>query len=447
MTRVNLGKDTSGRPLIVDDTWLAKLRVAEAKLNFKFTIVQGSWRGSSGAAASADTHNRGGVVDLRSWNLPARISPREAVRELRLAGLISWYRTNAQGFDPHIHTIDYGNPDLDPSAARQVIAWKKGRNGLANNGPDDGARVTIPKTPPKVIGVTPYRIDGGDISHWQDDPLNFSASEKAGLRWLYHKCTEGTTYVDPKYASRIIAIRKVMPAGAYHFAKPGSSGGLAQAQWFLRQAKLRDGDMWAMLDLEDRANLGIGALTDWTGRFIDFIKAETGSPAFIYTPFDLEDDFGCPLWTARYSNTNAAPKVPKPWKRYTIHQFTNGVYGVPNSIPGLGHIDLNTMNGDPAVLTKTFQLGNQEDEVTPEDFKKIQGMIDASVPKIVKAVLAARVDNKSPGAEAKPASGTVAGMLTNIEYSTEVDRKALDAKLDAILAAVQTHSAEPTPGE
>ena len=149
MELITLGLDTSGRPLVVDDRTLATLRAAQAALGFEFTIVQGSYRAGSGAAASAGTHDGGGVIDLRTWNLPAHISPQEAVRALRLAGLIAWYRTNAQGFDPHIHAIDYGNPRLAPSAARQVAAYEAGRNGLASNGPDDGPRVTIPQNPPR----------------------------------------------------------------------------------------------------------------------------------------------------------------------------------------------------------------------------------------------------------------------------------------------------------
>lgn len=149
MARVTLGVDTSGRPLVVDDRTLAKLRLAEARLGHTFVIVQGSWRGGSGATASAGTHDAGGVIDLRSWDIPATIGTTRAIRALREAGLIAWYRTQAQGFDPHIHAIDHGNPDLHPSAAYQVAEWKAGRNGLASRGPDDGPRVTIPTNPPE----------------------------------------------------------------------------------------------------------------------------------------------------------------------------------------------------------------------------------------------------------------------------------------------------------
>lgn len=148
MSRTTLGKDSSGRPLVVDDRTLAKLRRAEDRLGHKFTIVQGSWRGGAGAAASAGTHDRGGVIDLRTWDLPSGITPWQALVELRKAGLIAWYRTKVQGFDPHIHAVDYGNPDLHPSALAQVRAWERGENGLASGGPDDGPKVPIPKAPP-----------------------------------------------------------------------------------------------------------------------------------------------------------------------------------------------------------------------------------------------------------------------------------------------------------
>src|SRR5690606_34121913 len=108
MGRIDLGLDTSNRPLVVDDRTLAKLRLAEKRLGHTFTIVQGSWRAGDGATASAGTHDRGGVLDLRTWNL-GTITPWQALVALRKAGLIAWYRTPAQGFDPHIHAIDYGN--------------------------------------------------------------------------------------------------------------------------------------------------------------------------------------------------------------------------------------------------------------------------------------------------------------------------------------------------
>lgn len=147
MKRVNLGTDSSGRPLVIDSRTAAKLACAERRLGRTLTIVQGSYRGGQGAAASAGTHDGGGVIDIRTWDQP---DPQQMVRVLRECGFIAWYRTRAQGFDPHIHAIDYGNPALSPSAAHQVREWEAGRNGLASRGLDDGPRVTIPKRAPRA---------------------------------------------------------------------------------------------------------------------------------------------------------------------------------------------------------------------------------------------------------------------------------------------------------
>lgn len=157
MTRVTLGRDTSGRPLVLDRTTLDKLAYAEAMSGLTFVIVQGSWRGGAGAQASAGTHDRGGVVDIRSRDFTAA-QKADALLWLRRAGLIAWLRTPEQGFDEHIHALDYGNPDLDPSAARQVTAWANGRNGLANNGPDDGPRVDVPRTVPTIPQEKPMTV-------------------------------------------------------------------------------------------------------------------------------------------------------------------------------------------------------------------------------------------------------------------------------------------------
>lgn len=181
MLKISLGVDTSGRALVLDDRTLAKLRHAEARLGFTFTVVQGSYRSGEGAAASAGTHDRGGVIDLRTWNLPADIAPERAVRVLRESGLIAWYRTQAQGFDPHIHAIDYGNPDLAPAAAGQVKAWEQGYNGLASYGPDDGPRVAVPKNPP-----TPEPSEEDDMFN-PDEPINLKdpkgTKEAQGMTW------------------------------------------------------------------------------------------------------------------------------------------------------------------------------------------------------------------------------------------------------------------------
>lgn len=83
-----------------------------------------------GAKASGGTHSTGGAFDI--WQHDAT-----TVKVAREMGAAAWARTRAQGFDPHTHGVLNGCPHNGP-ARYQIAALARGRNGLANNGPDDG---------------------------------------------------------------------------------------------------------------------------------------------------------------------------------------------------------------------------------------------------------------------------------------------------------------------
>lgn len=114
----------------VDAITDAALSAAEKRLGKKLSVVQGSYNGGK-VAASAGTHDLGGVVDLMPWDW------QEVVPALRAVGFAAWYRPAIPGlWNAHIHAvlIDHGN--LAPSAARQVQAYLARRNGLKDNAPD-----------------------------------------------------------------------------------------------------------------------------------------------------------------------------------------------------------------------------------------------------------------------------------------------------------------------
>ena len=120
----------------------------------EFVVTQGSYQDT--VEASAGTHNLGGVVDL-VW-----CDHSECLYALRMAGMAAWHRTPAQGpWRDHVHAVVIGHPYLAPAAARQVTAYLSGRNGLANNGPDDGPRLDpIPRPVwpyPQEDDMPPYR--------------------------------------------------------------------------------------------------------------------------------------------------------------------------------------------------------------------------------------------------------------------------------------------------
>lgn len=201
--------------------------------------------------------------------------------------------------------------------------------------------------------TAPLRIDGVDLSHHNPVTLEgLKLAKAAGVKFVYHKATEGTTYTDPTFRERRgLCERAGIPFGGYHFAWPEKGDAKAEAEAFLKTFSVfRPGrDLRPMLDLEERGRLDRNELSDWAADWVAVVSKAAGVTPVIYTPFDLDATAvrGCPLWVARYSNGNLPPRIPEPWSDWFVRQFSNGEYGVPKVVPGLGFVDLNTLH-DPA---------------------------------------------------------------------------------------------------
>jgi lysozyme len=202
------------------------------------------------------------------------------------------------------------------------------------------------------------RIDGFDLSHFQDQKIDWTKAHKAGAKFVFHKATQGTGFVDPNYAKRRIEHRgHGIRWGAYHFAEPEKNGGTAQARHFLKVAGLKKHNMLPVLDLETNPNhLSTEDMTEFVADFFRECARQLGTKrGIIYTPYRLNPIKGLHLrlWSARYSNANAKPPVPAPHKKYAIRQFSDGKFGVPRSLPGVGAVDLNHIrNGLEKALWK-----------------------------------------------------------------------------------------------
>ncbi|PXY31384.1 peptidoglycan-binding domain-containing protein [Prauserella muralis] len=137
LTRViNIGGRTTmdGEP--VNRRTADMVKAAEKRAGVSFTVTQGSY---GGVDASGGTHDGGGAVDISVRGLPSSTA---AVKALRQVGFAAWYRSPSQGpWAAHIHAVAISDTDLSPEAQRQVGAYFEGRNGLADNGKDDGPQV------------------------------------------------------------------------------------------------------------------------------------------------------------------------------------------------------------------------------------------------------------------------------------------------------------------
>lgn len=120
---------------------VAMLKEAQRLSGVTLLVEQGSYSPGEDPT-SAGTHDGGGAVDLDAEALTA--AKRTAlVTAMRRVGFAAWLRTPSQGDWPlHIHGIAVNDTDLSLAAQKQVGQYYLGRNGLANNGPDDGPQVT-----------------------------------------------------------------------------------------------------------------------------------------------------------------------------------------------------------------------------------------------------------------------------------------------------------------
>lgn len=125
----------------MDPSTKKRLDIARLKSGLALRVTQGGYNAGA-VSESAGTHDGGGVIDISvkdmTWD-----QIWAALTALREAGFIAWYR-NAGFKTPHIHAVERSSKTLSEGARKQVLAYNRGRNGLANNGADDGPKVDIP---------------------------------------------------------------------------------------------------------------------------------------------------------------------------------------------------------------------------------------------------------------------------------------------------------------
>lgn len=188
--------------------------------------------------------------------------------------------------------------------------------------------------------VTPLQVHGADVSH-HNGGLDLERAKANGLRFLYHKVTEGTSLVDEEYARRRRAAAAAgLPFGGYHFARPEGKDARAEALWFLKHLEVGPTDLVPALDLEVDGGLTPGQLTGWAEDFCDVVRRQVGVQPVLYSPWRLT---GRDLvrWVPRYNRDNRRPDIP-----WDIFQFSGGAEfpGTPSTFPGLGAVDLNHFN-------------------------------------------------------------------------------------------------------
>ncbi len=195
-----------------------------------------------------------------------------------------------------------------------------------------------------------------DISHHNTGVSSFVEAKNAGIIGVFHKASEGTTFVDGDYHERKpAALAAGLLWGAYHFGLRGNVE--AQVEHFLETANPGPTDL-LVLDFEPSSVNQTMRLAE-AEQFVQLVFQRTGRFPGLYSGQSfLNEKLGnntntvlknCFLWIARYSEQ--LPKVPPAFPTFTLWQYTDGNIGPqPHRVPGIGRCDRDKFNGSEAQL-------------------------------------------------------------------------------------------------
>jgi GH25 family lysozyme M1 (1,4-beta-N-acetylmuramidase) len=219
--------------------------------------------------------------------------------------------------------------------------------------------------PPGVLAAitagrpTGYPVGGIDISSHDHEryPMDWRLELAAGSRFVYVKATEGTTYVNPHFATDYATARATHRyVGAYVYGRPDRGDPVGQADHFLRHARFTQDaqTLVPFVDLEwPYAGVAAGScygltpaqMRAWIHAFVDRIGAGIHRKPMIYTnlywwnPCTGNDASfgGYPLDIANY--TRGPPKLPAGWTTFALWQY------VPGDPGSRGAHDRDVVNG------------------------------------------------------------------------------------------------------
>ena len=118
----------------VDNRTFTALIRAQQLAKVPIRLAQGSY--STGVPASAGTHDKGGVVDVRIDGLTTRQRVR-VMHSLKRVGFAVWWRHGSLwAGNAHLHAVLRKHKKLAWLAAQQELAYDRRRDGLADNKPD-----------------------------------------------------------------------------------------------------------------------------------------------------------------------------------------------------------------------------------------------------------------------------------------------------------------------
>lgn len=232
------------------------------------------------------------------------------------------------------------------------------RNGLAYYFSFKTDKVLKNKETKQLSGVRNFNV----LSVYQDKAVGIDVSEYQGeidwkqvrfvennfpIHFAFIRATVGKDKVDHQFETNWKAANENLIRGAYHYYRPNENS-LKQAELFIRNVKLKPGDLPPVLDIEvvpreqsmDRLKVGLK-------RWLQKVTLHYKTKPIIYTNEKfyeafLKEEFGeYPFWIANYNFF-----VEEMQDDWLLWQFTE-----KGTVSGIdGNVDVNLFNGTPEML-------------------------------------------------------------------------------------------------
>ncbi len=193
-----------------------------------------------------------------------------------------------------------------------------------------------------------FEVHGIDVSHFQGE-IDWALVRDQGVSFAFIKATEGLNHCDTMFYKNWKAIKQAnIKRGAYHFFS-SEIDGVQQAQNFLMNVNLQNGDLPPVLDMEITDHPYPEALVESIQDWIQIVSTAFETKPIIYTNLKAYfrfiagrfDDY--PVWIARYND-----KVPDLGnnKKWSFWQYNNN-----GTLKGIEQdVDLNAFYGSYAEL-------------------------------------------------------------------------------------------------
>lgn len=197
---------------------------------------------------------------------------------------------------------------------------------------------------PRRSSWTTYFVDVSNNNGSVDYRTIARNAGRTGITCSALKATEGASFVDGLFhGGRDFAERMGIRTFAYHFARPDQhsslSGAVAEANHFCDVVgEVRPGEWRPMLDLETAPFYG-----EWVKAWNERVRQRLGVAPVLYSYWaalvgmQLPEPLSAGLVLAYPNGLPQSAPCPRPWKRWTAHQYSwhGHVAGVS------GGVDLN----------------------------------------------------------------------------------------------------------